>query len=216
MTSPESNIVICCDRTHPSTLHWDFHTAFAPDTQSLHAQVHVSTSTLECMNGSNNLQIEVREVSADPNIAGNAADKQHFMFQVFRVVKKIMPGESQDPEVRLGKALLARSRNAGPQEELWIANSIAQLKAQGQLGSLSQDGQVKGVQRFREVAEHVGHVAQVVAQLNKLKLRLNDGVSRLHTAVTSFVGLVHNFIHQVAVTSKCCNSMCVLQRYLIV
>lgn len=98
------------------------------------------------------------------------------MFQVFRVVKKILPGESQDPDVRLGKALLARSRNSGPQEELWIANSIAQLKAKGQLTSLSQAGQVKGVQRFREVAEHVGHVAQVVAKLNKLKLRLNDGV----------------------------------------
>lgn len=123
------------------------------------------------------MQIEVREISADQSIIGNAADAQHFMFKVFRAVKKISPGESQDPDVRLGKALLARSRNAGPQEELWIANSIAQLKAQGQLSSLSQAGHVKGVQRFKEVAEHVGHVAQVVAQLNKLKLRLNDGVS---------------------------------------
>jgi hypothetical protein len=123
------------------------------------------------------LQIEVQEISADPSIGGGLADKQHFMFQVFRVVKKISPGESEDPDVRLAKVLLSRSRNAGPQEELWIANSIAQLKAHGQLASLSQGRQVKGVQRFREVAEHVGHVAQVVAQLNKLKLRINDGVS---------------------------------------
>jgi hypothetical protein len=124
-----------------------------------------------------NLQIEVQEISTDPCVAGNLADTQHFMFQVFRVVKKFSPEESEDPDVRLAKVLLSRSRNAGPQEELWIANSIAQLKAQGQLESLSQGQQVKGVQRFREIAEHVGHVAQVVAQLNKLKLRLNTGVS---------------------------------------
>jgi hypothetical protein len=123
------------------------------------------------------LQIEVEELGAGPNMPSSPADRQHFMFQVFRVVKKVLPEHSQDPDVTLAKALLARSRHAGPQEELWIANSIAKLKAQGELASLSQGGTVKGVQRFREVAAHVGHVAQVVTQLNKLKLRINDGVS---------------------------------------
>lgn len=122
------------------------------------------------------LQIEVREVSVDPSVEVDVADNQHFMFKVFRVVKRIMPAESEDPDVRLAQALLARSRNAGAQEKLWIANSIQQLKQQGQLASLSHGGHAKGLQRFRKVAEHVGHVAQVVAQLNKLKLRLNDEV----------------------------------------
>ena len=124
------------------------------------------------------LQIEIREITADVQSDENPTDKQHFMFKVFRVVKKSTPVEAQDPDVRIAQALLTRSRNPGPQEELWIANSIAQFKAQGKLGT-EHERLTQGVKQFREAAGNVGHVAHVVAQLNKLKLRLNDGVRSL-------------------------------------
>lgn len=134
----------------------------------------------------------------------NPTDKQHFMFKVFRVVKKSTPVEAQDPDVRLAQALLARSRNPGPQQELWIANSIAQFKAQGKLGT-EHERLTQGV-KFREAAGNVGHVAHVVAQLNKLKLRLNDGVRSLSTECINFIPwtsllsfhnrLMHRILHR--------------------
>ena len=128
------------------------------------------------------VQIAVREISAAEALAGAPADPSNFTFEVHRVVKRLAPDKGADPDIRLAKALLARSRHNGPQEELWIANSIARLKMQGHMAPLEQgSGKLKGAQRFKEVATHVGHIAQAVAQLNKLKLRLNDEVRGMHT-----------------------------------
>jgi hypothetical protein len=123
------------------------------------------------------LQIAVREISADLAIAGAPAEPSSFTFEVRRVVHRLSLDE--DPDVRLAKALLARSRHNGPQEELWIANSIARVKEQGRLAPLDKEVKHKGMKRFRAVAAHVSHIAQAVAQLNKLKLRLNDGVRKI-------------------------------------
>lgn len=123
------------------------------------------------------LQIEVLEISPHPEVAGRPAKPDCFMFSVQRVVARIEDEHARDPDVRLAKTLLARSKHKGRQAELWVASEIAWLKKDGQLKPRSNSGEgVKGIQRFKEAATRVGQIASTVMALNKLQMGLKDGV----------------------------------------
>lgn len=127
-----------------------------------------------CLDGL--LQIDVLEISPHSEDAGIPGQLDCFMFTVQRVVARIEDEHARDPDVRLAKTLLSRSKHKGRQAELWVASEIAWLKKEGQLQPSSSSGSVKGLQRFKQAATRVGHIAGAVMALNKLTMGLKDGV----------------------------------------
>lgn len=123
------------------------------------------------------MQIQVLEIDPVAESVGVPAQPDCFMFSVQRVVARIEEEHANDPDVRLAKTLLARSKHKGRQAELWVAGEIAWLKKEGQLKpSSSSGGSLKGIQRFKQAAARVGYIASTVMALNRLTMGLRDGV----------------------------------------